>query len=57
VNATPIRQSIHLTRNGIPFDVAFSVDQTMRTAFSIICNELESGKRYNFVSKTYEDAK
>lgn len=30
-----------MVKNGIPFDVAFSLDDTTRTAWSIIMAELE----------------
>ena len=50
------RRSLWLTRNGVPFDVAFDVDSTTRFAWSIICSEQESGKRFNFATQQYEDA-
>jgi hypothetical protein len=43
-----------LVRNGVPFDVAFGLDSTTRSAWSIIFSEQESGKRYNFATQQYE---
>jgi hypothetical protein len=38
----------------VPFDVAFSIDSTTRTAWSIIVSEQQTGKRYNFMTRQYE---
>jgi hypothetical protein len=57
VNATEIRQSLLLTMNNVPFDVAFSISGLRRTAFAIILSELSSGKRYNFQTRSYEEVK
>jgi len=43
-----------LVRHGVPFDVAFEIDGTTRTAWSIICSEQTSNKRYNFATRTFE---
>lgn len=49
-----MRQCLWLVKNGIPFDVAFALDDVKRTAWSIMFSEMESGKTYNFASMTYE---
>lgn len=46
-----------ITSHGVPFDVAFSLDDAWRTAFAIIVSEQQSGKEFDFdrrefVSKT-----
>ncbi|WP_217478393.1 hypothetical protein [Pararobbsia alpina] len=43
-----------LVQNNVPFDVAFSVDNVKRTAWSIIFSEMATGKKYNFASRTFE---
>jgi hypothetical protein len=52
-----MRQCLWLIKNGIPFDVAFALDDTKRTAWCLIFSEMERGKRYNFDSRTFEDIK
>ncbi|WP_220454548.1 hypothetical protein [Ralstonia solanacearum] len=37
-----------LTSHNVPFDVAFSMDDTWRTALAIILSEQESGKEFDF---------
>lgn len=54
MRATPIRQALWLVKNGVPFDVAFALDEAKRTAWSIIFSELGSGKQYNFAARKYE---
>jgi hypothetical protein len=36
-----VRECLWLCKNGIPFDVAFSVDETTRTAWAIAFSEME----------------
>jgi hypothetical protein len=42
-----------LVRNGVPFDVAFSVDDATRTAFSIVFSEFE-GNKFNYERMEFE---
>jgi len=42
-------------KNGVPFDVAFQLDDITRSAWSIILSELESGKRFNFNTEAFEE--
>lgn len=49
-----MRQCLWLVKNGVPFDVAFALDDVKRTAWSIIFSEQDSGKRYNFITREYE---
>lgn len=44
-------------RSGIPFDVAFALDQQQRIAWSVIFSEFESGKKFNWATLKYEDPK
>ena len=37
----PVRECLWLVKNGIPFDVAFGVDDITRTAWSIAFSEME----------------
>jgi hypothetical protein len=37
--------------------VAFALDEIKRTAWSIMFSELESGKQYSFISRTFEAKK
>jgi hypothetical protein len=34
--------------------VAFELDDVKRTAWSIMFSEMETGKKYNFASRTFE---
>jgi hypothetical protein len=52
-----MRECLWLVRNGIPFDVAFGVDDAKRTAWAITFSEFESGKTFNWHSMEFEDPK
>jgi len=39
-----MREALWLVKNGIPFDVAFSVDDISRHAWSIMFSEMEGSK-------------
>jgi len=45
--AVPVRESLWLVKNGIPFDVAFGVDDITRTAWCIAFSEME-GHRFDW---------
>ncbi|CAJ0698836.1 hypothetical protein R11007_02899 [Ralstonia holmesii] len=42
-----------LTSHNVPFDVAFSMDDTWRTALAIILSEQESGKEFDFARREF----
>jgi hypothetical protein len=42
-------------RSGVPFDVAFGLDEVWRTAFVIIMSEFESGKKYNWHRMAFDE--
>lgn len=41
-------------RNGIPFDVAFQLDDVTRAAWSIVFSEME-GNKFNFNTMEFEE--
>lgn len=43
-------------KNGVPFDVAFGMDDGLRLAFAITFGELDGGK-FDFESKTWLEQK
>lgn len=45
-----------LVMNGIPFDVAFSIDDEERLAWVVIIGTLK-GLRYNWAGRRWEDPK
>lgn len=42
--------------NGVPLDLAFSLDEETRTAWAIVFSEF-NGAKFNLDSFTYEDEK
>jgi hypothetical protein len=44
-----------LVKNGIPFDVAFSLDWPEIVGWSVVFAEKESGKKFNWATKKFED--
>ena len=43
-----------LVRSGVPFDVAFGMDETMRAAFCIVFSEMD-GNKFNWSSMEFEE--
>lgn len=41
--------------HGVPFDVAFSLDETTLTAMAIIVSEQHTGKQYDWKSREFVD--
>jgi hypothetical protein len=41
-------------RNGVPFDVAFDLDETTRAAWCIVFAEME-GNKFDWSSMTFKD--
>ena len=39
----PVRECLFLVNKGVPFDVAFSLDATMRLAWCVVLGELDGG--------------
>lgn len=52
-----MREALYLVNKGVPFDVAFEVEPIVRGAWCIIFGEIESGRKYNFVTNQFEEAK
>lgn len=48
-------EALWLVRNGIPFDVAFTLNDITRTAFSIVFSELDSGKTFNWHTGEFQE--
>lgn len=51
-----MRECLWLVKNGVPFDVAFELDEIQRTGWCIIFSEME-GAKFNFHTMQYEDQK
>jgi hypothetical protein len=51
-----VRECLFLVRNGIPFDVAFEVDDVTRAGWAIIFSE-QDGARFNFGTMEFEESK
>lgn len=51
-----MRECLFLIKNGIPFDVAFAIDDVTRAAWSIIFSEM-NGAKFNFNTMQFEDDK
>jgi hypothetical protein len=49
----PVKECLWLVKNGIPFDVAFGLDDVTRTAWGIAFSEMEGARfdwtRWEFV--------
>jgi hypothetical protein len=52
-----MRECLWLVKNGVPFDVAFGLDEVRRTAWAIAFSEMESGKRFNWTSMEFDEDK
>lgn len=55
MNNQPIREALFLVGKGIPFDVAFKLDDIKRKAFVITLQELNSDLTYDFVAKKFSE--
>ncbi len=47
--------SLYLVRNGVPFDTAFSLDDTERLAFVVALGTL-AGREYDWAERRWKDA-
>jgi hypothetical protein len=52
-----MRQALYLISKGIPFDIAFEIDETKRSAWCIMFSEIEGGRKYNFITNEFEEVK
>lgn len=48
-----MREALWLVKNGVPFDVAFSVDDVTRAAWAIILSEHE-GATFNWATMDWD---
>jgi hypothetical protein len=48
-----LKECLFLVSHGVPFDVAFGLDDTERAAWSIIFSEF-NGAKFNWRSMTFE---
>lgn len=53
----PIREALFLVSNGVPFDVAFSLDDMTRLAWVVILKESQDPVKFNFTTMQFEEAK
>jgi len=44
-----------LAQNGVPFDLAFSMEPNMRSGFAIIISEQKSGRKFNWHSLKFDE--
>lgn len=44
-----------LVEHNVPFDVAFGVDDIMRTAMCIVSSELSTGSKFNWNSMRFDE--
>ena len=42
-------------KNGVPYDVAFSLDDVFRCGMSIIFSEFETGRAFNFRTMKFDE--
>lgn len=50
-----VRRAMWLVKAGIPFDVAFSLDDTTAYALSVVASEQANGRVFNWHTEQYED--
>ncbi len=51
-----MKECLWLIQNGVPFDVAFSLDDIHRAAWSIIFSEM-NGAKFNWNTMDFEEPK
>lgn len=49
-----MREALWLVKNGVPFDVAFEVDDVTRAGWCIIFSEME-GQTFDFNTMSFRD--
>jgi hypothetical protein len=50
----PIRECLWLVKNGIPFDIAFTIDDVTRAGWAIIFSEME-GNTFDFDTMSFKE--
>lgn len=50
----PLRECLWLVRHGVPFDVAFTLDDTERAAWAIIASE-QGGREFDLGRMAFKD--
>ncbi len=50
------RDRCYILKNGVPFNVAFGIDDTLRLAFAITFGELDGGE-FDFTSMSWREKK
>lgn len=46
---------LYLAQNGVPFDVAFSLDRDTRTEWVVALGQLNTGRNYDWATKAWTD--
>lgn len=54
IRSAPIREALFLVRNGVPFDVAFQLDDAMRAGWCIVFSEMD-GATFDTRSMTFRE--
>lgn len=54
VDSAELNNILYLIKNGIPFDVAFSLPEVELTAYAIILGRIDGGK-WNWDRMTWDD--
>lgn len=53
MTSVPIREALWLVRNGVPFDVAFALDDVSRAGWCIVFSEME-GAKFNWHTMSFD---
>jgi hypothetical protein len=56
VESTAERECLWLVSNGVPFDVAYGVDDIRRVAMSIIFSEIQGSEKFDFNTMSFPKA-
>ncbi len=47
--------SLYLVRNGVPFDVAFSLSREDRLAWVVVLGRLDTGRAFDWATHTWSE--
>jgi hypothetical protein len=50
-----LRECLFLLAHGVPFDVAFGLDDITRTGWAIMFSEMESSRKFNWNHMSFEE--